>query len=66
MPAFQSRDYLGQSLLQSLFDDEERRPLSVAELNAQVRGEIERRFASRVNKRDGLLDRNAGILPATP
>jgi exodeoxyribonuclease VII large subunit len=34
------------SLLQSLFDDEERRPLSVSELNAQVRGELERRFAS--------------------
>jgi exodeoxyribonuclease VII large subunit len=34
------------SLLQSLFDNEERRPLSVSELNAQVRGELERRFAS--------------------
>ena len=34
------------SLLQSLFDDEERRPLSVSELNAQVKGEIERRYAS--------------------
>ncbi|MBC7901129.1 MAG: exodeoxyribonuclease VII large subunit, partial [Saprospiraceae bacterium] len=33
-------------LLQSLFDMEERRPLSVSELNAQVRSEIERRFAS--------------------
>lgn len=33
-------------LLQSLFDDEERRPLSVSELNGQVRGELERRFAS--------------------
>ena len=32
------------SLLQALFDDEERRPLSVSELNAQVKGEIERRF----------------------
>jgi exodeoxyribonuclease VII large subunit len=34
------------SLLQSLFDEEERRPLSVSELNAQVRGEIERKFRS--------------------
>ena len=34
------------SLLQSLFEDEERKPLTVSELNAQVRGEIERRFAS--------------------
>lgn len=33
-------------LLQSLFDEEERRPLTVSELNAQVRVEIERRFAS--------------------
>ncbi|MBA3351439.1 MAG: exodeoxyribonuclease VII large subunit [Blastocatellia bacterium] len=32
------------SLLQSLFDDEERRPMTVSELNAQVRGEVERRF----------------------
>ena len=29
-----------------MFDDEERRPLSVSELNAQVKGEIERRYAS--------------------
>lgn len=34
------------NLLQSLFDDEERRPLSVSELNSEVRSEIERRFAS--------------------
>ncbi len=32
------------SLLQSLFDDEEKEPLTVSELNAQVRGELERRF----------------------
>jgi len=33
------------SLLQSLFDeDEEAQPLSVSELNAQVKGELERRF----------------------
>jgi exodeoxyribonuclease VII large subunit len=32
------------SLLQSLFDDEEQRPLSVSELNSQVKGELERRF----------------------
>ena len=31
-------------LLQALFDDEEQRPLSVSELNAQVKGEVERRF----------------------
>ncbi len=37
---------MSRSLLQSLFDDEVRRPLSVSELNAQVKGEIERRFAS--------------------
>ena len=30
-----------QSLLQSLFEEDERRPLSVSELNAQVRGELE-------------------------
>lgn len=34
------------SLLNSLFDDEERRPLSVSELNAQVKGALERNFAS--------------------
>lgn len=33
-------------LLQSLFDDEERRPLRVSELNEQVRNELERRFSS--------------------
>jgi len=32
------------SLLQSLFDEEERRPLSVSEVNAQVKVELERRF----------------------
>lgn len=32
------------SLLQALFDDEEQQPLTVSELNAQVKGEIERRF----------------------
>ncbi len=34
------------SLLQSLFDEEERRPLSVSELNEQVRNAIERQFSS--------------------
>ncbi len=34
------------SLLQSLFDDEERRPMSVSELNEQVKTAIERGFAS--------------------
>ena len=33
-------------LLRSLFDDEERRPLTISELNEQVRGELERRFSS--------------------
>ena len=33
-------------LLQSLFDDEERRPLSVTELNEQVKGALERSFSS--------------------
>ena len=33
-------------LLQSLFDETERRPLSVTELTAQVRGALEARFAS--------------------
>ena len=33
-------------LLQSLFDDEERRPMSVSELNEQVKAAIERGFAS--------------------
>lgn len=38
---------MSNSLLQSLFDDdEERRPLTVSEVNTQVRAEIERRFAS--------------------
>lgn len=34
------------SLLQSLFDERERRPLTISELNADVKREIERRFAS--------------------
>lgn len=34
------------SLLQSLFDDEERRPLTISELNAQVKDELNRRFSS--------------------
>ncbi|HXG84315.1 MAG TPA: exodeoxyribonuclease VII large subunit [Pyrinomonadaceae bacterium] len=34
------------SLLNSLFDEEERRPLSVSELNEQVKGALERNFAS--------------------
>ena len=35
-----------QGLLHSLFDDEERRPMTVSELNADVRAAIERQFAS--------------------
>lgn len=34
------------SLLNSLFDEEERRPLSISELNDQVKAELERRFSS--------------------
>lgn len=34
------------SLLQTLFDEQERRPLTISELNAEVKREIERRFAS--------------------
>jgi exodeoxyribonuclease VII large subunit len=34
------------SLLNSLFDENERRPWSVTELNARVKGEVERSFAS--------------------
>ncbi|MEZ5344090.1 MAG: exodeoxyribonuclease VII large subunit [Pyrinomonadaceae bacterium] len=33
-------------LLRSLFDDEERRPLTISELNAEIKGELERRFSS--------------------
>ncbi|MEZ5426548.1 MAG: exodeoxyribonuclease VII large subunit [Pyrinomonadaceae bacterium] len=33
-------------LLNSLFDEEERRPLTVSEINGQVKGELERRFSS--------------------
>ncbi len=33
-------------LLQNLFDEQERRPLTISELNAQVKKEIERSFAS--------------------
>jgi exodeoxyribonuclease VII large subunit len=34
------------SLLQSLFDEQERRPLTVAELNAQVKRELEKGFSN--------------------
>lgn len=34
------------SLLDSLFDEEERRPLTISELNEQVKVELERRFSS--------------------
>ena len=33
-----------KSLLQALFDDDEQKPLSVSELNAEVKGALERRF----------------------
>lgn len=35
-----------KGLLQSLFDDEEQQPMTVSELNADVRAAIERKFAS--------------------
>lgn len=34
------------SLLNSLFDEQERRPLTISELNEQVKDELERRFSS--------------------
>src|SRR5213075_2720982 len=37
---------MSQPLLASLFDKTERRPISVSELTAMIRGEMERRFAS--------------------
>src|SRR5215471_9748859 len=35
-----------QPLLASLFDDKERRPVTVSELTTSIRGELEKRFAS--------------------
>lgn len=37
---------MNQPLLASLFDETERRPVSVSELTAQIRGALEKRFAS--------------------
>src|SRR5262245_6868596 len=37
---------MSQPLLASLFDESERRPVSVSELTTQIRGALERRFAS--------------------
>src|SRR5713226_8281816 len=37
---------MNQPLLASLFDETERRPISVSELTAQIRGALEKRFAS--------------------
>jgi exodeoxyribonuclease VII large subunit len=37
---------MSQPLLASLFDETERRPMSVSELTGKIRGELERRFAS--------------------
>jgi exodeoxyribonuclease VII large subunit len=37
---------MSQPLLASLFDETERRPMSVSELTEKIRGELERRFAS--------------------
>ena len=38
--------HVSELLLQSLFDDAERRPLTVSELNAEVRGVLERQFSN--------------------
>ena len=35
-----------QPLLASLFDETERRPVTVSELTQSIRGELEKRFAS--------------------
>src|SRR6188474_395575 len=37
---------MSQPLLASLFDETERRPVSVSELTSQIRGTLEKRFAS--------------------
>ncbi len=37
---------MDNTLLQSLFDEQERRPLSVTELNAELRGALERQFSN--------------------
>ncbi len=37
---------MSSELLRSLFDEEERRPLTISELNADIRGALERRFSS--------------------
>ncbi len=37
---------MDRSLLDSLFDEQERRPLSVTELNAELRGALERQFSN--------------------
>lgn len=37
---------MSSDLLRSLFDDEERRPLTISELNSEIRGALERRFSS--------------------
>ncbi len=37
---------MDRSLLESLFDEQERRPLSVTELNAELRGALERQFSN--------------------
>src|SRR5438045_8514488 len=37
---------MSQPLLASLFDETERRPVSVSELTTQIRGALEKRFAS--------------------
>src|SRR3989441_11965336 len=37
---------MSQPLLASLFDETERRPVSVSELTAQIRGVLEKRFAA--------------------
>ncbi len=44
------------SLLQSLFDDQKPRPLTVSELNEQVKSALERGFASVWIEADDLWD----------
>lgn len=47
MPNYvQIKSDLSDTLLQFIFDDTDRRPLTVTELNAEVRGLLERQFAS--------------------
>jgi exodeoxyribonuclease VII large subunit len=46
LPSFFTAEKMSRSILLSLFDEVERRPLTVSELTSQVRGTLENRFAS--------------------